>query len=632
MIRQRHNAQTASARSGVARSGLVPGLMLTLLGCWIASPPPARAEEVSVGHGVAMHGDLKYGPDFTHFEYADPQAPKGGDVRRAAIGTFNSLNRFILKGVPAEGIGGTFDTLTVHSGDEPFSEYGLIAETIEMPEDRSWVAFTLRPEARFHDATPVTPEDVIFTFETLKTRGHPFYRAYYAAVVEAEKIGERKVRFDFVPGENRELPLIMGQLPVLSKAYYETRDFEKTTLEAPLGSGPYAVELVDPGRSITYRRVSDYWGKDLPVNRGRFNFGRVRFDYYRDATVAVEALKAGEFDFRAENSSKDWATAYKVPVVDRGLLRMELVENERPTGMQGFFFNTRRPFFRDPRVRQALAHGFDFEWSNKNLFYGAYARTESYFSNSELAATGLPSDEELAILEPYRGHLPDEVFSQVYQAPKSDGSGNIRSNLRRAMTLLKEADWEIKNKSLVERDTGEAMVFEILLVQPTWERITLPFARNLERLGIEVRVRTVDTAQYQNRIDEFDFDMIVGVIGQSLSPGNEQRDFFSSEKADQPGSRNYAGIADPVVDALISQVIAAPDRESLVHRTRALDRVLLWGQYVVPHWHITAARLVYWDKFGRPAIDPKFGIEISTWWVDPAKEEALARNLGESKD
>ena len=596
------------------------------------SPTFPHADEIYSGHGAAMYGDLKYGPDFTHFEYVNPDAPKGGNVRLAAIGTYDNLNPYILKGVVAAGMALTFDTLTEHSRDEPFSEYGLIAESIEMPADRSWVIFNLRQSARFHDGSPVTLEDVIFTLETLKTKGHPFYRAYYADVVAAEKVGERGVKFSFRSGENRELPLIMGQLPVLSKAYFATRDFEKTTLDAPLGSGPYQVESLDPGRSITFRRVEDYWAEDLPVNRGRHNFDRMRYDYYRDAVVAVEALKAGEYDFRAENSSKNWATAYDVPAVDKGLLVRALIENERPTGMQGFFINTRRPMFGDPRVRQALAFAFDFEWSNKNLFYGAYTRTESYFSNSELAAEGLPSAEELAILESIRGNLPDAVFTDAYRAPSADGSGNIRANLKQAFALLKQAGWEITDKKLVNQETGEPMAFEILLANPTWERISLPYARNLERLGIKVRVRTVDTAQYQNRVDAFDFDMIVAVIGQSLSPGNEQRDFFSSEKADLPGSRNYAGVADPVVDALIAQVIAAPDRNSLVSRTRALDRVLLWGHYVVPHWHLRADRLIYWDKFGKPARDARYGVQFSAWWVDAAKEEALAAAMGGSDD
>jgi microcin C transport system substrate-binding protein len=589
----------------------------------LTGPAWAADAGVTVSHALAMHGDLKYGPDFKHFDYVNPNVPKGGEVRLADIGTFDSLNPFILKGSAAAGIGGLFDTLTARSDDEPFSQYGLIAESIEVPADRSWVAFTLRPEARFHDGSPITVEDVIFTFETLKAKGHPFYRAYYANVQKAEKVGERKVKFTFSPGDNRELPLIVGEMPVLSKAYFSTRDFEKTTLEPPVGSGPYKVESVDPGRSITYRRVKDYWAEKLPVNVGRNNFDLIRYDYYRDATVALEAFKSGEYDFRQENIAKNWANAYNSPAVTQGLIKKEEIAHEQPAGMQAFIFNTRQPFFQDPRVRQALAHAFDFEWANKNLFNGAYKRTTSYFANSELASSGLPSPEEIKILEPFRGKIPEEVFTQEYRPPTTDGSGNIRDNLRKAFALLKEAGWIIKDKRLV--NAGQPMAFEILLVDPSFERIALPFVRNLERLGVTARVRTVDTTQYENRVENFDFDLIVATLPQSLSPGNEQRDFWTSEKADVPGSRNLAGIKDPVVDKLVDLVIAAPDRQSLVHRTRALDRVLLWGHYVIPQWHINVFRVAYWDKFGRPEKTPKYALAFDAWWVDPAKAEALGK-------
>ncbi len=582
---------------------------------------------VYIGHGMSMYGDLKYGPGFTHFEYANRNAPKGGDVRLAAIGTFDTLNPFILKGVAAAGLGQMFDTLMTGSADEPFSEYGLLAESIEVPADRSWVVFTLRPEARFHDGSAVTAEDVIWTFETLKTKGQPFYRAYYGQAKQAEKVGDRRVKFTFGPGDNRELPLILGQLPVLSKAYWEKHDFEKTTLEPPLGNGAYRIESVDAGRSVVYRRVKDYWGAKLPVNAGRENFDVIRYDYYRDASVALEALKAGEYDFRQENVSRNWATAYNVPAVTQGLIRREEIKNQVPTGMQGYFYNTRRPAFRDPRVRHALAYAFDFEWTNKNLFYGAYARTTSYFSNSELASSGLPGPDELRVLEPLRGKVPAEVFTQEYRPPTTDGAGNIRENIGAALALLKEAGWTIKGQKLVSA-RGEPLTFEILLSEPTWERITLPFAKNLERLGVTARVRTVDPAQYQKRLEDFDFDMTVEVRAESLSPGNEQRDFWSSESAKIRGSQNIAGIADSAIDRLIELVISAPDRPSLVARTRALDRVLLWGHYVIPHWHIQAFRVAYWDKFSRPAISPKYGLGFDTWWVDPQKAAALARRKG----
>ncbi len=545
------------------------------------------------------------------------------------ITTFDNLNPFILKGVLATGAGMVFDTLMAGSDDEPFSYYGLVAETVETPADRSWAAFTLRAQAHFHDGSPITVEDVVWTFETLKTRGHPQYRAYYAAVTSAEKVGPRTVKFTFKPGDNRELPLILGQLPVLSKRYWSTRDFEKTSLEPPLGSGPYRVESLDPGRSITYRRVPDYWGAPLPVNVGRNNFDTIRVDYYRDFTVALEAFKAGAFDVNIENSAKQWAKNYDGPALRQGLIKKEQIPNQLPQGMQGFVFNTRRSIFRDRRVRQALTAGFDFEWSNQHLFYGAYVRTDSYFANSELAATGLPSPDELDVLAPLRAELPPEVFTREYRPPVSDGSGYDRKNLLAALALLAEAGWVVRDGRLVNAATGEPMTFEILLDDPSWERIALPMAKNFERLGVRVRVRTVDTPQYQYRLDHFDFDMLVSIWGQSLSPGNEQRDFWSSAAADTPGSRNVAGIKSRAVDKLIDLVISAPDRPSLVTRTRALDRALLWGHYVIPNFHINVHRIASWDKFGRPAAPPKYAIGFpDTWWIDAAKAAALQQRTG----
>lgn len=599
---------------------------LALLLAALAAPAVANPKAAAV-HALAMHGDVKYKPGFKSFEYVNPSAPKGGEVKLAAIGTFDNLNPFILKGVSAAGLGMVFDTLAVSSEDEPFTEYGLIAESIETPPDRSWVAYTLRREARFHDGSPITPDDVIFSLETLKTRGHPFYRSYYTNVAKAEKEGERTVRFTFAPGQNRELPLIVGQMPVLSKAYWGKRDFDKTTLDPPLGSGAYRIESVDPGRSITYARVKDYWAAKLPVNVGRHNFDRIRYDYYRDTTVSLEAFKAGAYDFRQENTAKDWATAYDVPPVRQGLVKKEEIRHQMPTGMQGFVFNTRRPLFRDRRVREALGYAFDFEWSNKNLFYGAYTRTQSYFSNSDLASSGLPGADELAILSKYRGRVPEEVFTKAYAAPKTDGSGNLRENLRKASQLLQAAGWRVQGGKLVDAG-GQPFRFEILLDNPAFERISLPYARNLERLGIQASVRTVDAAQYEKRLEQFDFDVTVTVFGQSLSPGNEQRDFWSSAKADVQGSQNLAGIKDKVVDELVDLVIAAPDRKSLVARCRALDRVLLWGYYVVPHWHVRTFRVAYWDRFGRPKVTPKYGLGFETWWVDPARDAALAAKRG----
>jgi microcin C transport system substrate-binding protein len=577
---------------------------------------PRSAPTADPTHGLSIHGDLKYGPGFRHFDYVNPRAPKGGSVTLRAIGTFDNLNPFILKGVPAAGIGNTFDTLTVASSDEPSSEYGLVAETIETPPDRSWVAFTLRPQARFHDGNQMTVDDVIWTFNTLRTRGHPLYRSYYAQVASVEKTGPRTVKFTFKAGENRELPVIVGQLPVLSKAYWAGRDFAKTTLEAPLGSGPYRVDSFEPGRSITYRRVKDYWAAALPVNVGRYNFDTIRYDYYRDDTVALEAFKAGAYDFRSEASSKNWARAYDVPAVRDGRIRKEEIPNEVPTGMQGWVYNTRRPIFADPRVREALAAAFDFEWSNAHLFYNAYTRTRSYFSNSELASRGLPSEAELKVLAPFRGRVPDDVFTREYRPPSTE-PGGLRPNLVHALELLKQAGWVVRDMRLVNAETGRPMTFEILIDEPGFERIALPFVKNLERLGVAARLRTVDAAQYQYRLKQFDFDMTVAVFAQSLSPGNEQIDYWASSSAETPGSRNLAGVRDPVVDRLIELVISAPTRPALVDHTRALDRVLLWGHYVIPQFHIAAFRVAYWNRFGRPAVSPKYDLGFDTWWVEP---------------
>ena len=590
---------------------LVVALTAAATPAWPRPAPPVRP-----AHGLSIHGDLKYGPGFSHFGYVDPRAPKGGSVTLRAIGTFDNLNPFILKGVPAAGIGNTFDTLTVASTDEPSSEYGLVAETVETPADRAWVAFTLRAAARFHDGSPMTVEDVIWTFDTLRTRGHPLYRSYYAQVASVAKTGPRTVKFTFKGNENRELPVIVGQLPVLSKAYWTSHDFAKTTLQAPLGSGPYRVESLEPGRSITYRRVKDYWAAALPVNVGRHNFDTIRYDYYRDDVVALEAFKAGAYDFRAENSSKNWATAYDVPPVRDGRIRKEAIPNEIPTGMQGWVYNTRRAIFGDARVREALAAAFDFEWSNAHLFYKAYTRTRSYFSNSELASRGLPSEAELKVLAPFRGRVSDEVFRREYRPPSTE-PGGLRPNLIHALELLKQAGWVVRDMRLVNTQTGRPLAFEILLDDPNWERIALPFVKNLERLGVSARVRTVDSAQYEYRMKQFDFDMTVGLFSQSLSPGNEQVDFWASTSATTPGSRNLAGVRDPAVDRLIELVISAPDRPALVGRTRALDRVLLWGHYIIPHFHITAFRVAYWNRFGRPAVSPKYDLGFETWWIEP---------------
>jgi microcin C transport system substrate-binding protein len=587
------------------------------------------AAQAAARYGMSLFGDLKYGPDFKHFDYVNPDAPKGGTMRSSAIGTFDTLNPFVIKGVPAAGIGEIFDTLTVASEDEPGSEYGLVAETIELAPDRLSVLYTIRKEARFHDGTPMTPEDVVWTFEALRAKGHPMYRSYYGDVTKVEKEGDRGVRFFFKSAENRELPQIIGEMPVLSKAYWSTRDFEKTTLDPPLGSGPYKIESLDPGRSITYRRVADYWAADLPVNKGRHNVDVIHYDYYRDATIALEAFKAGQYDVRLENSSKDWATGYDSPALRAGLIKKEQIPNQRPSGMQGFGYNLRRPIFQDARIREALAYAFDFEWSNKELFYGAYQRTRSYFDNSELAATAVPQGEELKILEKFRGRVPDAVFTTEYDPPKYAGSGNIRDGLRAALKLLKEAGWSFKGEKLVNDETGQPFEFEILLDNPQFERIVLPFAKNLERMGITARVRTVDTAQYEKRMETFDYDMAVVSFGQSLSPGNEQREYWGSRAADEQGSRNLLGIKNKVIDELIEELVRAPDRPSLVAHTRALDRVLQYGYYVIPHYHLSAFRVAFWDKFRRPATSPKYAVGMETWWIDPAAEQSVEAKKGE---
>ncbi len=592
---------------------------LTMLGLVLLAPLAQAAQASTPVYALSMYGSPKYGPDFTHFDYVDPHATKGGKVKLAAVGTFDTLNPFTLKGVAAAGSGNLFDTLMVSSADEPFTEYGLVAKSVELPPDRSWVIFNLRPEARFHDGSPITADDVVFSFHILKHKGHPFYASYYANVAEAEKLGPHRVKFVFRGGANRELPLIIGQLPIFSKAYWQNKDFAATTLKTPLGSGPYTVAEVDPGRSISYRRVKNYWAANLPVNRGRYNFDTIRYDYYRDSTVALEAFKAGEYDFRQENSSKAWATGYDGPALRAGMIHKELIPNHVPQGMQGFVYNTRRAVFRDRRVRQALAYAFDFPWTNKALFYGAYTRTRSYFSNSQLAATGLPTRAQLKLLAPFRKQLPAAVFDKFYQPPTTDGSGNIRPNLRTAFELLAKAGWHIRDGRMVNGKTGRPLAFQILLVDPAFERVVLPFKNNLARLGIDVSVRTVDVAQYQQRLDSFDFDMVVSTFPQSLSPGNEQRDFWSSQAAQTSGSRNLAGVRSPVIDRLVEKIVSAPDRPSLVAACRALDRVLQWGFYVIPQWHLTAFRVAYWNKFALPAKNPPYALGFDTWWVDPAK-------------
>jgi len=591
----------------------------------------AQAQDAKPAIGFAINGEPKYKEGFTHFDYVNPDAPKGGDIRLAALGTFDSFNPFIVKGEPVAGYGadfGTggeyvFETLMVRSADEPASDYGLIAASIEVPPDRSSATFNLRPEAKFADGSPITADDVVFTFNILKEKGWPSYRFYYQSVAKAEALDPHRVRFVFAPGDNRELPGIIGEMWVLPKAYWQGKTFDQTTLEPPLGSGPYKVKSFEPGRTITLERNPNWWGKDLAVNRGFYNFDTMRYDYYRDSTVALEAVKAGAYDLHGENSAKNWATAYDIPAVKDGHLIKKSFPNHRTEGMQGFVLNLRKKQFQDPRVRQALIEAYDYEWTNKNVFYGQYVATKSYFDNSELASTGLPSADELKLLEPLKGQIPDEVFTKEYTLPKTDGSGNNRENLRAAAALLKQAGWEVKDGQLVDKD-GQPFAFEILLDEPSWERIVAPYVESLKRLGIAARIRTVDTAQYSNRYKSFDYDVVVDVFGQSESPGNEQREFWGSAAADEPGSHNTIGIKSPAIDTLIDKLIASTSREALVTAVHALDRVLLWGNYMVPMFHLSADRVAYWDKFGMPDVIPDEGVQPGTWWFDAKKAAAVA--------
>ena len=577
--------------------------------------------KTNISHAIAMHGEPKYDQNFISVEYVSNNAEKGGNIVRSAIGTYDTFNPFTLKGTSAAGIGLLYESLTVGSSDEAFTEYGLLAKSIEWPDDRSWVTFTLRDEAKWHDGKKITSDDVVWTFNTLMEKGHPFYKYYYGDVSEVIKITENKVKFEFSTNTNKELVLIVGQLPVLPKHYWENKNFEETTLDVPVGSGPYKVKSFDAGRSITYELDMDYWGFEnniVPIKVGKDNMGSIRYDYYKDRGVEREAFKSGEIDFFSENTSKEWATGYDIDAVTEGLIKKELIPHENPQGMQAFAFNTRKDIFADKRVRKALSFAFDFEWTNKNLFYGAYKRTDSFFENSELASSGLPSQAELAYLNPYIDQLPKELFNEEYSNPKTDGSGFIRNELQEATKLLQEAGWKLRDGKL-ENSNGEPFEFEILLVSPAFERIVLPFIDNLEKLGINASLRTIDSSQYQKRIESFDFDMVVFTFSQSLSPGNEQRNFWSSGAADTNGSRNIIGIKNNVIDLLIENLINAKDREDLITISRALDRVLLWNYYVIPQWHISAYRVLYWDMFDQPKQKPKYSLGFDTWWVNQNK-------------
>jgi microcin C transport system substrate-binding protein len=583
-------------------------------------------------HALSLIGEPKYPADFKHFGYVNPNAPKGGKVRLSAIGSFDSLNPFVLKGVAASGSGLIYDSLMDGSLEEPSTAYGLIAEYVTFPEDFSSATFKLREGARWHDGKPITVDDVIFSLQTLKTKGHPFYGKYYKNVVKAEKSGDREVTFTFDVKGNRELPMIVGELTILPKHYWtgedkdgKPRDFAKTTLKPPLGSGPYRIKQVKAGRALTMERIKDYWAKDLPVKAGQDNFDEIRFEYYRDATVSFEAFKADRLDYFRETSSKNWATGYDFKAVKNKWIKRELVELKRGQPMQAFVFNTRHKKFKDPRVRRAFSYAFDFEWANKNLFYDQYKRITSYFQNTELASSGLPEGAELEILNEVKDQVPEEVFTKSYTNPVTDGSGSIRKNMREALKLFKAAGWSVKDRKLLNAK-GEQMEADFLLVSPQFERIVQPYMRNLERLGIKTSLRVVDVPQYRRRLDIFDFGIIVGNFGQSQSPGNEQRNFWGSASADENGSRNLIGIKNPAIDKLIDKIIFAKDRPELVAATNALDRVLLWSHYVVPQWFAPYARIAHWDRFGHPEKFPSQSVGFPNvwWWNDSAAKKLAA--------
>jgi len=590
--------------------------------------PPAQAQTTRT-YALSLLAPPRLPADFPAFPYVNPDAPKGGEVALSAVGTFDSFNPFVIRGTSASGVGTLFDTLLRPNADEASAEYGHLAQTIELPPDRMWVAFELRPDARFHDGTPVTAGDVAWTFRMLREQGRPRYRTYYADVADVTAESERRVVFHLKSNANRELPMILGELAVLPEHWWKGRDFSAPLSEPPLGSGPYVVDHFELGRTVAYRRAPDYWAENLPTGRGQDNFDLMRYEYFRDPTVAREAFKAGQIDFRQENVAKEWATGYDFPAVQRGLVKKEAIAHRLPTGMQAFALNGRRDPFKDVRVREAFAQVFDFEWMNKNLFYGNYTRTESYYSNSDFASGGLPEGDELALLQPFRASLPAALFTEPFKLPVTDASGNNRDGLRRALDLFKQAGWDVRDRKLVNA-AGQKMSVEILLDEPAFERVGLPYTQQLQRLGIEARIRTVDPAQFQKRMDAFEFDIAVALIPESASLGNEQTEFWTCASASAPGSQNVAGICNPAVDALVGKVVNAKDYPALLAASHALDRVLLWNWYMVPMWHIQKVEIAYWNRFGRPSQPVRTGVDFATWWIDPALSAATeaARRSG----
>jgi microcin C transport system substrate-binding protein len=579
-------------------------------------------------HGFSLIGPVKHGPDYKHFDWVNPDAPKGGSVRLYAQGTFDSLNQFAIKGQPAAGIGLIYDQLFSSSPDEPTAEYGLIAEWMSFPDDYSSVTFRLRPEAKWHDGTPITVEDVIFSMDAVKA-ANPRFGAYWKNVAKAEKTGDREVTFTFDSKMNRELPHIVGELTVLPKHWWtakgadgEPRDLGKGTSEIPLGSGPYKVKSIDMTRGVTYQRVPDYWARDLPVAKGQWNFDEVRFTYFRDRTPAFEEFKAGKIDVWNENRASAWASQYNFDAVKTGQVKKETLPQERLASMQAFVMNTRRAKFADPRVRRALNLVYNFEAANEQLFYGQYVRTGSFFENSDLAAKGLPTGAELEILNSVKDQVPPEVFTTEWRNPVNTKETR-RANLGEATKLFAAAGWTAKNGVLVNAG-GEEFNVEFLIEGDDFKRIILPYIEDLKLIGVKASVRLVDPPQYKAREDTFDFDIIIDTFGQSISPGNEQRDFWGSAMAEKNGSRNTIGVKSPAIDKLIDRIVFSKDRAELIAATRALDRVLLWNHFVVPQWHYPYERIATWDMFGRPAKLPSQNSSLlRTWWVDAAKQAAL---------
>ncbi|MDA1323871.1 MAG: extracellular solute-binding protein [Proteobacteria bacterium] len=591
----------------------------------------AGTQAADKSHGLSAFGDLKYGADFKHFDYVNPNAPKGGAMRTWGIDSFDNLNAFILKGVKPDALSLIHATLMERAMDEPDALYGFVAKTVELPADKGWIIFELRTEAIFNDGTRITADDVVFTFNILVEKGHPQYRIIFAGVKGVEALTPSRVKFTFKEKGNRDLPLQLATLPVLSKSYYSKAPFEKTTLNPPLGAGLYNVEKVDPGRAMIYRRVADHWARNLPVMKGRYNFDTVHIDYYRDRDIAFEAFFTGAYDFREEFTSRSWATQYDKPAVNKGLIVRQTLPDETPSGVQAFFFNMRRAKFSDARVREAIDLAFDFEWTNKTLFYGLYERTNSMFENSALAAKNRPSAEELVLLEPLRGKVPDSVFAAPYKSPVTDASGGNRGNFRRAAKLLRAAGWTIKNNQRVNAK-GETLTIEFLLFESTFQRIISPFVRNLKRIGIEATIRIVDVANFQLRRQQFDFDVVVQRYTMLNTPGIELSNYFGSKWADVPGALNLAGIKNPAVDHLVGKVISAKSRKALITATRALDRVLMWNHYSVPQWYKGEHNIAYWNKFDRPRIKPRFDLGmLDTWWFNPEKAAMIAAGTAPPK-